>query len=122
MKRLHTFESFLNESVSIPDLTKDRGFINYVKKEFGPDFAYIESPEHLNDGYCVLVAKYLHDKYPNSEIWTIGNPMTYHVAIKIGNLFYDAVNTNGVKELKDLEWAKGIKSPLNPTKGIKYEH
>jgi hypothetical protein len=48
--------------------------------------------------------------------------MTYHVAIKIGNLFYDAVNTNGVKELKDLEWAKGIKSPLNPTKGIKYEH
>lgn len=122
MKNLPTYENFLDESVVIPDLTKDREFLKFVEKEFGPEYTEIESPEHLNDGYCVLVAKYLHRKYPKSEIWTIGNPMTYHVAIKIGDLYYDAVNTKGVDNLKDLEWSKTIKSPLNPQKGIKYEH
>lgn len=121
MKNLPTFEEFLNESVVIPDLTKDREFLKFVEKEVGSHAAKIEKQEHLNDGYSVFVAKYLQKKYPNSEIWTIGNPMVYHAAIKIGDLYYDGVNTKGVKNLKDLEWAKDLKSPLNPQKGIKYE-
>ncbi len=122
MNYVKTFESFLVESVNIPDLTKDAAFRKFVKDEFGEGYEDFGSAEELNDGYCILVAKYLNKKFPNSEVWTIGNPMVYHVATKIGNKFYDAVNTEGVDSLADLSWAKGIKSPLNPKKGIVYDH
>jgi hypothetical protein len=117
-----TFESFLNESVHIPNLIKDKNFLKFIDDEFGEGYSNIENIEDLNDGYCILVAKYLKKQYPNSEFWTIGNPMSYHVAIKINNKFYDAVDTDGVDSIEDLQWATNVRRPLNPKKGIIYNH
>ena len=106
----------------MPNLIKDREFIQFVKSEFGPDYGDIKDPSHLNDGYCVLVAKYLSTLYPKAETWTIGHPMSYHVVIKIGDKYYDGVDVKGVTSLKDLSWSKeNPNTTLNPKRGIPYE-
>jgi hypothetical protein len=106
------------------DLTKDAKFKRYVDANFGKGFSDIDSVEELNDGYCVLVAKYIKKYLKNdAKIFTIGVPMSYHVFVEINHRYYDAVNAKGVDNYLELSWCKENKRAVETGKlytGIKF--
>lgn len=107
-----SFYQFFNESLDIGDLTQNPHFIRKIKDEWGPDYLDFESAHDLNDGYCIKVAEFIKSLHPSAKIFTIGNPLSYHVFVEIHGKFYDAVNTYGVNKISDLHWVKEHPSSL----------
>jgi hypothetical protein len=112
-------------SVTLPKaLYKDKEFLKFVDKEFGSGYTNgLTCNDDLNEGYCVLVAKFLKNKYlPKAKFVTIGNPMTYHVVLELNGKFYDAVDFDGVNHVRELSWSKANpRTILNPKDGIAYD-
>lgn len=120
--KFKSFDQFINEHIDFGDLTKDLEFLDQIRQTWGESYTDIEKKEHLNDGYCLQVANYMKKKYPEAEFYTLGTFIHYHIIVKIGDKFYDAVDSTGVDRIEDLQYAKEHPYDLeNIQPGIAYD-
>ena len=81
---------FVFEAIQIDNLSKDLRFLEYIEDELGKGYSEcISEPKAINQGFCIYAAKYLKNKYPEAQFWTIGNDFLYHVFLEIDGKFYD---------------------------------
>lgn len=88
------------------DLSKDKGFLEFVSDNIGAKYLTDLDRGLLIDGFCVLVARYLLKKVPSAVIYMLGGRLSNHVFLGISNKFYDGYDYKGVDSISDLHWVK----------------
>lgn len=100
----------------LKNLNTSQTYIQWMKYLNGDNKDYLD-PRNLINGFCEDVAYYLHTKYDVPIIYiSYFLPYLYQISVghfcvlHINGLYYDGMNTDGVKDVWDLQWSKNILS------------